>query len=90
MPDKELENLAADDVPLEHLLDLQTHAGFHAYQAWIDRQVERLRAGLEDLNLERSGTQSVRGGLIAYRTCRNGLQIMIEERRQELQEREQS
>lgn len=86
--DKELENLAADDGFLEHLLDLETHEGFRLYQEWISAQIERAQKELESVNVDFTHTSINRGGIAALRMCQAGLQTMIYERRQDIKDRE--
>jgi hypothetical protein len=75
---KELEDMSAEDPFLEHLVGLQEHPGWLAYQAWAQKQLERERQNLEGFhNIET--TYLIRGKVQAFRLCQTGLEILIQE-----------
>lgn len=88
--DKELLNLAADDQFLEHLLDLESHAGFAQYQEWLKRMREKAISELRNPAANYAATNLIRGSLLAYELAMRGLDILIEERRTDLLEKIES
>jgi hypothetical protein len=76
-----------DDVFLDHLEDLRTHAGFQAFINWVTEQREDLCKRLE-LNLELADTSMTRGEVRALRRVENGLATMINQRKMELEQEE--